>query len=239
VLKNLLQNKRFHLLVIGLGLILMGILVYLIAQSFSQIYTTQTQIEAPVRQVESGPAKFAIKKITIKAKDDCYLEILPNGYVQRVCNDQLYDRILISTDRILELFSNLDETKFKDLALQYFSEYLDLVIIIDTNQGTKTIVINSSGGQSLPDYFQTIVDTIEDLDEELNQPSVSPPPQVPTPTPIPPSPSPPVSSPTPIPSSSAPTPTTRTYNPGEPQDSFDCSAITETNVTVSNTRCLP
>jgi len=225
-------------LVAFIGLIIFIAVFSLIAYTFSKVYTSQTNVATIPRQQELNKQTFSIRRVTIKNKsDNCTLEFLKSGVVTKRCDDgiSIEARKIFSNQKIADFFENLSQQEFENLLTDYFDSQLDLEITIETNYGIKVISINSFSTNEQSQSIQDLIDQSQQIEQEVDQPiSSPPPPPSPSPSPsttplAPPSPSP--TSPSPSPS---PSPLTQTGGP-EP---FNCSLINNTNVTVSQIRCL-
>lgn len=235
------DNKKILIVVFSIfSLVIILAITYLVL-TFSKIYQTENIPTTPPRQMNYTKPIFQVKSITLKDLDsDCVLEVLGNGSVTKYCGAErkLVDKKLFSTEIITKLFSSLTQTEFESFLNSYYSDSLNFQIIIETTHGTKTITINNQSSNQPSDIIQDIIDQVDDIQEEFIEPTPPPPPSLPpTPTlsPTPTS----VYNPTPTPSSN-PSPTPISGDPyNHEQPAFNCATITETNVTVNNTRCLP
>jgi len=216
------------------GFIAFGLIIFFLARAFSAYYSSSKNVDTPVRQIVDQTQAFSVKQVTLKDnKTGCRLEIYKNGYVAQICDDsgRIQARKLFSRQKLLEFFSRLENQADLDALLDhYFSSEFDLEIIIETTQGTKTIIVNDQGETSLDDIVSDIIDDANDLEDEITTPT-PPPPSPPAPTPTPP----PGSTPLPSPTPPGPTPIPSPISQTEP---FDCSMLEQTGVTVSNIRCL-
>ena len=225
----------YPLLGIGITAIVSAIITtaLLIGRNYSQ---RLEQNSTRVRQIESKTPEFAVNKITIKRNGEIF-EFYGNGLV--VSFDEktpqlIKNRRFISNSRLAALFGKLTKETFTSLATNYYSKTDNFVIVIETTQGTKDIIINDQGLEPPPDIIDDIIDDTDDVIDDLDDPP-SPPPSI-SPTPAP------SASATPAPSTApTPTPTPATGGPPIPIDPFTCDMLQNqiNDVTVNNTVCLP
>lgn len=234
------RNSNLLFIVLGLIAIFATIIVFvLFSQAFGRNYSQHLATPDVPAEVELDQQTFSVRKINLRVEGLCgSVEILRNGQANKLdCLNRYENRVLLSNDRLSSLFGNLSREGFENLASKYYLPDLeaDLIITIETNYGTKTVVISSNDPAAPPidDDIGDIIDIIEDIEEELEVPPPTPP-NTPLPTPTPsfnPTP-PPTSGPSPTPS---PTPPGATPDPVEP---FSCNMLEQQGVTVSNIRCI-
>ncbi len=218
---------------------LIGVIGY-IAQRFGTVYQERVTIEAQ-RQRGEEARRLSINKITLRKQkeggDEC-IEIGHNGAVlRRNCTtSEILERGYLGSDQINELFGNLTLEDFDQLQGSYagLSGYQ---IIIETNQGTKTITLGDGGGE-VPQALQDLLDDLLTTEETAFVPT--PPPVVATPTPLPTT-TPPAPTPTPPAGGPTPKPTATPLPPGVTPEPFSCDMLDPYSrpINVSNTVCLP
>lgn len=178
---------------------------------------------------------FGVRKISLKDLDsDTIIEINRSGVVTIIGSDKdINHRKILDSQRILSLFNKLSAEDFAKLGANYFSDFLNLQITIETSRGNKTIDINNDNPNNdpPPDVIDDIIDDIDEIEEVVITPPASP-----TPTPL--------ASPTlipnpPIPTPQAsPTPSPIVVGPTPTPEPFRCDMLDKLGVTVSNIRCL-
>jgi hypothetical protein len=230
---KLFTAQNFILLGLA-GIFIVIIVVVIAAQVFGKKYQNEININTTPRELLPNSQTFDVKQIRLVDNTGCSSLIFnKNGEVSRVsCENVLENKVVVSNDEIQKLLRLINHGNFDQLTQHYYSDHLNITLIIETNYGTKEIHIDSSGDTPLPGDVGDIIDTAGDVGEQLNNPTPPPPPSTP-PTPTPGPGSTPVPTPSPIPSGK-PTPTPIPASP-EP---FDCSQITQKNVTISGIRCL-
>jgi hypothetical protein len=164
--------------------------------------TTETSVETTVRE------KKKLRKITVRKGDSAgCIEVTPDGAVRvyRTCGEELESANRpYNPKNILKLFRLVSERNLSDLP-SGSEEGTLYTLMIETDEGTQVVVIVVN--EDTPDPIVEIIETIEDIEEEIPEPTSTPAdPLLPTPT------QPPVLSGTPVPSgtpfpSAFPTPT--------------------------------
>lgn len=234
------RHDGFIYLVIGLSVLFtIVIVVVLVTQSLGSNYSQLISTPDVPRQQLLDQQTFSVRRINLKVEGICgAVDILRSGRATKIgCDTRIDNSIILSNEKLQQLFGNLTKEEFDQLEEKYFVSGLDRTITLEiqTNFGTKTVTLSGSdtGAPPAPGGLDDIVEIIEEVEEELNNPTPTPPtlPST-TPTPTPP----PGQTPTPTPSGT-PTPTPPGATP-EPAVPFSCSMLERLGVTVSNIRCL-
>lgn len=228
-------SPSVNIVLIGLGLTFAIVVLVLIRnQLITRPNNETTSTNAPVTQVSTGSHTFDVKRITMVDNAGCFsLTFDKNGQVAKVtCDLSMESRAILSNQEIQSLLQKLSQAEFNELLPEYFSENLNITLIIETNYGTKEVVISDKGTVPIDGVIEEIIEDIEEIEDTLETPRPSSLPTTPpSPTPNPQvSPTPsigPNSTPTPI-----PTPIT-----GSPEP-FTCADLERQGVTVSNIRCI-
>lgn len=229
----------YFTLLLGVGVVV-GLVIVLIQRFLISQNQGLVSSNNPLTQLTGVREQtFVVRKITVRREGDCgQTELYINGEaIDEECITGARNRIILSNQKVSELFGRLDASSFTDLENLYYLPGLeqDITLVLETSYGTKVVTVSGDNDQATPvdPDLEDLIDDIEDVEEELDLPDPTPTPE-PTPSPSPgTSPTPgPSASPTPQPS---PTPTPEPLDPEEP---FDCSQIDQTGVTVSNIRCL-
>lgn len=235
-------------LVVALGIgffVIVGISIILavqLAQSSRQQYDAyqEQQFAAPEGSVRRQVRRVLLERINEQGETE-YVEILNSGQINRYdANMNLIKSGMMGYYRVDNLFNRINRLLSGDEETLGFGGKGKYKLIIDTNQGTTTIIIDDDGEGDGGDWDE-IIDEIEDVDEGTFSPTPTP---LPTVTPVPgvgPSPT-----PTPTLSPLAPTPTP-TIAPGEPTplpdymtaDPFTCEDVHTSGrpITVSQILC--
>lgn len=213
-------------------LLLFAIIIAIIAAIGFILYNTGTSYQKKL-DVESqkpvfGEEKKRVTRIRLENEEGEIIEVLPNGTLIKIGAKGTKQALIgfYSLDAIYEL---VDLENLDNLNSQYGNKGKRYVLTIDTNKGTKTIVVyidDENATQPLQDLINKIEESVIQYLEPTPRPNYSPIPTLPTPS----SSSLPTSSPTPSPFPE----NAQTNTP------FKCSELDlYKSTSVSNTICTP
>ena len=236
-MQKLFSKHLDKILVSILGLIFIGIFAVFLTKTniFGNLYGTRTNINEIPKQVITDQQTFSVKRVRLRNRNTGETIIINKNGVVEIFDEfgLLKSNSLLSNQKLLDLFSKLTKEEFDNLSSHYYSGSGDYEVTVETNHGTKDIIIDDDeDADPLPDDIEDIIDDIIDI---IDDPLPSPPPTSP-PTPVP-TPGPtaiPGSSPTPAPTPAGPTPTP---DPAATVEPFSCDMLQSLGVTVSNIRC--
>lgn len=163
-MRNVLKGNV--LLIVGGLFILVVAVSVLIVLGVGRIYRERiTSLEQTRSQELKLTKRAAIRKITIKKKDETgCMEVTPDGAVRvyESCGGKLVSATRLSDPRnILKLFqivSEADVSMYRDSGAAVFE------LVIETDSGTQTIFVTSGGGEQ-------VISTISQIQGDIPQPS--------------------------------------------------------------------
>lgn len=198
-------------------------------------YAQRITVNQTPRQVLPGQQSFAVNRVRISNLDTGdSVEVFSSGLATKTENQKntIKARKFFTNEDLATLFNTLTLQEFQNLLQHYYGANRNLVIIIETTFGTKTIIINQEGNNPPPPGpIETIIEETEEIEDKLDDPT-------PTPPPLPP--------PTPTPAGATPAPTPTGFYQPDPSPTplnaspvpFSCDMLDRQNVTVSNIRCI-